>query len=575
MPTRNGGIEKAAVGIHGFDFITGGGLPRGRPTLITGPSGSGKTIFAMEFLAHGARELREPAVYLGFEETKSEILANFASFDLQLSELAENNLLFIDHLEAVPVNVAEAGSYDLDGLFVRLDQALKAVDGRRLVLDAFPALFAGFRDAHAVRSGLIRLFGFLKERGVTTIATAESSTEVSRYGLGHSLSDCVVHLDSRVSGRVATRHLRVAKYRGSAHQQDEFPFLIDTDGITVIPPTSVRQDYRASRERITSGVTELDEMLEGTGLFRGSSVFLSGEAGTGKTSLAAHLAASTCERGERSLFVALEESRDEVMRNMESIGLDFTRFMDEGLLRIYVSRASRYDLEMHLATLQKQVDEFEPSVVIIDPISNLLRAGSVGHVTSMVSRLVDFLKAQGITALFTVLTKRSVEESPQTLDIASVMDTWIRLRNNEINGEHTRLLDVLKARGMAHSNQVREFQITGDKIRLVDVYVTESSMLTGTARVARLEQDRREADRDRTARERETREFEYRRSVLQNQIETLQAELKKVEEDYRESREWDVRHRESRGAERAGIARERRSGHGTEETGGDGHKTKE
>lgn len=571
---RNNEIQKTPVGIGGFDFITLGGLPRGRPTLITGPAGSGKTMFAMAFLINGARDYDEPGVYLGFEETEEELLENFASFDADLPGLIEAKKLFVDHVEAFPLNTTEAGDYDLNGLFVRLDETLRRMDAKRLVLDAFPALFAGFQRQSAVRAGLMQLFRFLKDRGVTAVATAESATEVARYGLGRSLSDCVIHLDSQISGHVSTRHLRVAKYRGSRHQHDEFPFLIGSDGLNVMPISSVQQDYAASDKRITTGVHGLDDMLEGSGFFRGSSVLVSGEAGTGKSSLAAHFAGSACALGERSLYCAFEESRDEVVRNMRSIGLNLQDSIDRGLLQIYVSRGTAYDLEMHLATLERLVTEFQPSVIVLDPVSNLLRTGLSGDVSSMVSRLVDFLKSRGVTSMFTVLNRSDVQVlvgEHENIDISSVMDAWIRLTNREANGEQTRLLSIAKARGMAHSNQVREFVITDDKIQLEPVYVRGSQVLTGTARVAQLQQDRSEQDRLRQEQEQLEREYQYRRLSVENQIAALQAELEKVKGDYSSSRR---RFREDVSAEsgEAGGIEHAGGGEGDTEDGGEGNR---
>ncbi len=554
---RNRRIEKAPVGIEGFDFITGGGLPRGRLTLVTGPAGSGKTIFGVQFLVHGVRDHGEPGAYVGFEETEEELLDNFGSFGYGLEELTGANKLLLDHIEAFPLNTSEAGDYDLDGLFVRLDETLKSVGAKRLVLDAFPALFAGFTNTQAVRSGLMRLFSFLKSRGVTAIATAESATQVARYGLGRSLSDCVINFDTTLHGRIATRHLRVAKYRGSMHHDDEFPFLISNNGVRVMPVTSVHQDYPVSRERITTGIPSLDAMLGGGGFYRGSSILVSGEAGTGKTSIAAHFARSACLRNERSLYCAFEEAADEVVRNMSSIGLNFPEWIDQGLLKVFVSRATRHDLEVHLANLEEAVVEFRPTVMVIDPVSNLLRAGSFGDVASMISRLVDFLKSHGVTAMFTVLSKWGGGEYQESIDISSVMDAWIQLRNQEASGEHTRLLSIAKARGMPHSNQVREFMITENEIQLVDVYAAGGEVLTGSARVARLEADRRDAIRRRLEVERAERELASRRTAIEKQIAELKGELEQIEEDYRYSRLWHQQEAASHESERNLVARER------------------
>ena len=530
------GISKAEVGVRGFDSITGGGLPQGRITLLLGASGCGKTVFGMEFLVHGASRYGEPGAFISFEETEEELAANFGPFGFDLKRMVADGKLALDYIGVTPELGIEAGEYDLEGLLFRLEKAIAAVGARRVVLDALPALFQGFSDSAAVRVALSRLFAWLKQRGITTVATAESTAELSRHGLGRSLSDCIVSLSMRVQDRIATRYLQVTKYRGSAHKADEFPFLISGDGLSVLPLTSVLPGYAASTDKISTGLPRLDTMLGGKGYYRGSSILVSGQAGTGKTSLAVHLAASVCRQGERCLYCAFEESEAEIVRNMRSIGLDLRQWIKQGLLGFNMSRATAGGLELHLVELENMIEQFQPQVAIFDPISNLTAVGSYAEVKSMTSRLLDFLKSGGITSLFTTLAETGLGEQPahvfdSRVGVSSLMDTWINLRRQENDGEQSRLIRIIKSRGMPHSNQVREFLITGSGVELVDVYLGPSGMLTGTARAseeARLHEERRRRSREV---ERKQREHEHRQAVLQAQIATLQIELENSSAD--------------------------------------------
>jgi circadian clock protein KaiC len=533
---RHKGLVKAQVGIQGFDAITGGGLPRGRVTLVVGSSGCGKTVFGMEFLIHGVRQFGEPGAFVSFEETEEELAANFSPFGFDLERLEAEKKLVLDYIGVTPELVIEAGEYDLEGLLLRLEKSITGVGARRVVLDALPALFQGFTDAAAVRLAISRLFAWLKQRGITTVATAEDTTELFRHGLGRSLSGCIVHLSMRVRERIATRYLQVTKYRGSSHKTDEFPFLISETGLPVLPLTSVLAKYPASSERVSTGLPRLDTMMGGGGYYRGSSILVSGQAGTGKTSLAVHLAVSTCRLGERCLYCAFEESEAEIVRNMRAIGLDLSGWIDEGLLNFIMSRATSDGLELRLVELEKMIREFRPQVAVFDPISNFTSVGSYTEVKSMTSRLLDIVKTGGITSLFTTLVAggqycSDVRAPGSEAGVSSLMDTWIDLQSLESGGEQSRLIRIIKSRGMAHSNQLREFLITESGIELVDVYEGPSGMLTGTARAAEEARLKEERQRRKRETERKRGEQQYRQAGLEAQIAVLQAELEKSKAD--------------------------------------------
>ena len=519
-------LAKARTGIAGLDEITGGGVPKGRTTLVCGSAGCGKTMFAMEFLIRGATQFGEPGVCMTFEETGDDLINNVRSLGFDLDELVDARKVAIDHVKVERSEIDEAGEYNLDGLFIRLQLAIDAIGAKRVVLDTLEALFSGFTNQSVLRSELRRLFGWLKEQGVTAVITGERGDgQLTRQGLEEYVSDCVILLDHRVNDQVSTRRLRIVKYRGTSHGTNEYPFLIDEEGISVVPLMSLGMGSSVSDERISTGVPRLDSMLGGGGYFRGSSILVSGTAGTGKSSLLAHASAASCERGERVLYFALEESESQICRNMRSIGLDLKQHVDAGLLRFHATRPALHGLEMHLATMHKLVRTFQPRLVIVDPISGLVESGTRGEAAAMLMRLVDFLKSSGITAVFSNLTSGADATEATDLGLSSIVDTWILLRDIELAGERNRGLYVLKSRGMAHSNQIREFLLTGHGIDLLDVYVGPEGVLTGSMRVAQEAREQAAA----LARQRETefksRERERKRKVIEAQIAALQQEL--------------------------------------------------
>jgi len=481
---RTPALAKAPTGIQGLDELTSGGLPRGRPTLLCGSAGCGKTLLAMEFLVRGAVDHDEPGVFMAFEENGAELATNFASLGTDLATLVANRKLVLESVHIERSEIEETGEYDLEGLFIRLGHAIDSVGAKRVVLDTIEALFSGLSNTAILRAELRRLFRWLKDRGVTAIITGErGETSLTRYGLEEYVADCVILLDHRIEGQMATRRLRVVKYRGSTHGTGEYPFLIDAGGISILPVTSIGLNHEAGVERVSTGVPRLDAMMGGKGYFRGSSVLMSGTAGSGKTSLAASFAHAAAARGERCLWLAFEESASQITRNMRSIGIDLEPPRRKGMLRIEATRPTVAGLEMHLVTIHKLVTQFEPRVVIIDPVSNFASLGNEVEIKAFLMRLIDFFKMRQITALFTSLTTGGEELESTVIGVSSLMDSWLLLRDSANGAERNRLLHLLKSRGMAHSNQVREFLITDHGVELRDIYTGPSGvLLTGSAR---------------------------------------------------------------------------------------------
>jgi len=460
-------LPKARTGIEGLDEITGGGLPQGRPTLVCGGPGCGKTLLAMEFLVRGAMQYDEPGVFITFEETGEELAQNVRSLGFDLNALVADQKLAIDFVRVERNEIEETGEYDLEGLFLRLGYAVDSVGAKRIVLDTIESLFGGFTNEALLRSELRRLFRWLKDRGLTAVITGERGDgSLTRQGLEEYVSDCVILLDHRVTQQASTRRMRIVKYRGTTHGTNEYPFLIDEAGFSVLPLSGLQLDHAVSNERVSSGIPGLDTMLDGKGYYRGSSILVSGTAGTGKTSVAAHFAQETARRGERCLYLAFEESPHQLLRNMQSIGLNLEPFVKKGVLKVHSTRPTLHGLEMHLVQIHKMVAEFAPAAIIIDPVSNFVDSSTAIETQSMLLRLIDFLKSKQITALLTHLTSSGRAAEGTDIGISSLIDTWILVRDFETGDERTRGLYVLKSRGMPHSKQIREFLITSRGIEL-------------------------------------------------------------------------------------------------------------
>ncbi|MEG4959933.1 MULTISPECIES: circadian clock protein KaiC [unclassified Microcoleus] len=528
-------LSKCPTGIQGLDEITDGGLPQGRPTLICGSAGCGKTLFGVEFLVRGATLYGEPGVLVTFEETAAEITKNVNSLGWNLTELIAENKIFIDHIYIEPSEIEETGEYDLEALFIRLGYAIQKIGAKRVLLDTIEVLFAGLANANIVRAELRRLFHWLKDQGVTAVITGERGDQtLTRQGLEEYVSDCVIKLDQKTVEEIATRTIQIVKYRGSRHSNNEYPFLIEENGISVLPITSLTLDHAVSNERISTGISQLDEMFGGQGYYRGSSILVTGRAGTGKTTLAAHFAEATCLRGERCLYLATEESPQQILRNLNSISLDLAPYVEQGLLQFDAVRPTNYNLEMRLFKIHRWVKEFQPSTIIIDPMSNLILSGSFMQTKSFFMRLIDYLKSQQITVFLTDLTPGDTNHDHEQTEmgVSSLMDTWLELQTLKVNGERNRILYALKSRGMMHSNQVREFILTSQGVNLVEVYLGDGKVLTGTERINQALEEQSAARKRQQSFELKKRECEREKHLVQAQIKALQMQLTNRDEEF-------------------------------------------
>jgi circadian clock protein KaiC len=518
-------LRKEPTGIPGFDEITRGGLPAGRPSLVCGSAGAGKTLFAMEFLVRGAILYNEPGVFISFEETDEELTKNVASLGFDLNQLTAEKKLLIDFVFIERSEIEETGEYNLEGLFLRLGHAIDSIGAKRIVLDTLEALFSALPNEAIIRAELRRLFRWLKEKGVTAVITCERGEgRLTRYGLEEYVADCVILLDHRVENQISTRRMRVIKYRGTWHGTNEYPFLIDENGFSVLPITSLGLSHGASTERVSSGIRRLDNMLSGKGFYRGSSILVSGTAGTGKSTIGAHFIEAACKRGERALFFAFEESQDQIIRNMRSVGIDLERFVKKDLLRFHNARPSAFGLEVHLSLIHKIITEYEPAVVVIDPITNFLAVGDELQTKSMLTRLIDLLKLKQITTMFTSLTSAGTELEDSEVGVSSLMDAWLLVKNIESNGERNRGLYILKARGIAHSNQVREFVVTDRGIELVDAYIGAEGVLMGSARSSQLARESAAQVERRLATEQKERELRRKQQLYEAQLLALKGQ---------------------------------------------------
>ena len=557
-------LEKCPTGIRGFDEISDGGLPKGRPTLICGSAGCGKTVLGMEFLLRGAIQYKEPGVFVSFEETPKDLAKNFSSLGYDLNDMIARKLIAMDHIYIERSEIEETGEYDLEGLFIRLAYAIDSIKAKRIVLDTIESLFSGLTNAGILRAELRRLFHWLKDRGITAVVTGESGeNSMTRYSLEEYVADCVILLDFRVTEQISTRRLRIIKYRGSSHGADEYPFLIEKTGISILPVTSLGLDHTVSNERISSGIPRLDNMLAGQGFYRGSTILISGTAGTGKTSFATKFAESACKRGERCLYLAFEESANQIVRNMKSIGTDLSPWVKKGKLKFHASRPTLYGLEMHLVTIHNLISDFKPRIVIVDPVSNLTAVGTSVEVKSVLTRLFDYLKASHVTTLLTDLVHFGSGLERTNEEISSLIDTWVLLRDIEINGERNRGLYILKSRGMAHSNQIREVLLSDSGIDLVEVYLGSEGVLTGSARATQEAKEKAESRDYQREMDRKMREQEHKRKSLEARIKALRAEFEMESEELRMMAKDEKKRRNDVVAERDEMVRLRKADRST------------
>jgi circadian clock protein KaiC len=576
----DGPMPKVPTGIQGLDQITSGGLPQGRATLVSGDVGCGKTVFGVQFLVRGALDYDEPGVLMTFEETPGELVQNMYGLGFDLKHLVEQRKLSLHYVHIDRREIEETGEYDLEGLFVRLNYAIDTIGAKRIVLDTIESIFSGFSNEAILRAELRRLFRWLKEKGVTAVITAESEAgNLSRHGLEEFLSDCVIRLDRRLNDEVSTRRVEIVKYRGSSHGANEYPFLIDEGGIAILPITALGLDHPVTAGRVPSGIEHLDTMLGGEGFYRGSTVLVSGTAGTGKTSFVGQAVEAACRRGERCLYFAFEESPEQITRNLRSIGIDLEPWKEKGLLRFSAARPTLYGLEMHLAQIHRCVEEFSPSVVVLDPITNFVMTGSQVQVKGMLMRLIDYLKSRKITCLFTSLTTGGDALEQSEAGVSSLIDTWILLQFLESSGERNRALYILKSRGMAHSNQIREFTLTDHGIELQEVYLGPAGVLTGSARYVQEARERADAVRRQQEIAARTRDLERQREAMERHIAALRAEFEQKQDEFRAFVSQETARDEVRRVDRRAMARLRHDEEWPEpascnggEVRGDGHR---
>ncbi len=561
MGANEGELEKCPTGIAGLDQVTGGGFPRSRPTLVCGSAGCGKTLLAMEFIVRGAMQHNEPGVFMSFEETEEELTQNVRSLGFDLNDLVARKKLAMDFVRVERSEIEETGDYNLDGLFIRLNQAIESVKARRVVLDTIESLFGSLTNTGILRAELRRLFRWLKEKGVTAIITGEKGEGglLTRQGIEEYVSDCVITLDHRVIDQLSTRRVHIVKYRGSAHGTNEYPFLITEHGISVVPITSVGLTHTVSSQRIPTGLPRLDAILGGKGYYRGSTILVTGTPGIGKTSLAATFVDAACRRGEKCLYLTFEESQSQILRNMRSIGMDLEVHVKKGLLIFQASRPTLYGLETHLLSAHLLVEQQQPAIVVLDPVSDLIAGGSRADVHTMIVRLLDFLKGKGVTTFIADLTPGGVITERTQVDISSLIDTWILLRDIESGGERNRGLYVLKSRGMAHSNQIREFRLTNHGIELLDVYLGPGGVLTGAARQSQEAREEGEELARRQAVQRRLLETKAERKALEAQIAALQAKLALHEQEMATAASQEEARVSQMEAERGAMAQRRRA----------------
>jgi circadian clock protein KaiC len=569
------GLQKERTGIAGFDEITGGGVPQARPTLVCGSAGAGKTLFAMEFLVKGATLYDQPGVFMSFEENEDELSKNVASLGFDLKQLIADQKLVLDFVFIERSEIQDTGEYDLEGLFLRLGYAIDSIGAKRVVLDTLEALFSGLPNEAIIRAELRRLFRWLKDKGVTAVITCERGEgTLTRYGLEEYVADCVILLDHRVDNQISTRRMRIVKYRGTSHGTNEYPFLIDEDGFSVLPITSLGLSHDAPTDYISSGIERLDHMMASKGFYRGSSILISGTAGTGKSTLSARFVEAACERGETALYFAFEESQEQIIRNMRSVGIELERPVKKGLLKFHNSRPSSSGLEVHLAMIHKIISEDQPSVVVVDPITNFLAVGDPFQTKSMLTRLIDFLKTKRITAMFTSLTGATDQLEDSEVGVSSLIDAWLLVKNIETSGERNRGLYILKARGIAHSNQVREFLLTDHGVELIDTYIGPEGVLMGSARATQLARETAAEAERRFVTEQKQRELRRKQDLYEAQLVALKGQYESERDTLLRELDEEKNRAAVAASQRLEMARVRRADNGGMPVDGNSSKKK-
>jgi circadian clock protein KaiC len=476
-------LSKLVTGIGGFDQLSHGGLPRNRTSLVMGGPGTGKTVFALQTLLNGARERKQPGIFVAFEEGPNEIFANAAAFGRPLSSLARSGVFFLD--ARLSPEVVQSGEFELTGMLAVLEAKKQQLGAAWIVLDGIDVLLALLRDPGAEMREIYRVRDWLGQSGLTAIVTAKldgDSSQAVNYGFMQFMVDCVIRLDRRLEQGVPVRRLEITKYRGSDFSAGEFPLSFGSHGMEVAAPTSVDISRKASTERVSTGFAALDAMLGG-GLFRGSTVLLTGAPGTSKTTLAGEFAASACQRGERTLFVSFDEGGERIRRNLTSVGIDLDPHVRSGLLRMYSGPTDASDPEEHLLRIAAAILDHRPRCMVIDPLSAIARTGALRSARAAGNRLLCKVRDHNITAFITALVEGDDPQAEATgLQISTIADTWIHLSYLVHGGERNRALTIVKSRGTAHSNQVRELLLSSKGPALVDVYSAGGEVLMGTLR---------------------------------------------------------------------------------------------
>ena len=514
-----------STGVKGLDDVLGGGIPQGHAMLLVGKPGTGKSILSMEYLLHGIELHKENGVYISFEESEKQIISNAASFGWKFEEMVKKNKLAISYIDMQPEQMRTVGDYDLSALILRVKGAIKKVNARRVVIDGINNLLSTFDDERIIRSDLLRLIREIKEVNATIFITGERGHDSwSKMGFEEYLADGLMHLDNRTDGNYQTREIQVVKCRGINHYTGKSPFIINSEGMSIRPLITADFDYKVLKSRVSTGIADIDNMLGGKGLYRGSTVYITGPSGAGKTSISSSFANGACSRGERALFLAFEESSDQIIRNMKSIGLSLDKWVNEKLLYFYTARATTNSLEGHLDNIMTMVREVEPTCVVLDPISAFRPIANENETKLMLIRLNDYLRARKITTVFTALSSDGEYSEHADVQLSSIADTWIVVRIMDYKGERNNVMQLMKSRGMSHSRQMKEMYFTGNGLKLQNVYQGPEGVLTGAARIGQEKYEKLKEARNVIEIDKNRKKIERKKSLLEASIEALKHE---------------------------------------------------